>query len=67
MVILIDEKKGKKYETRGNAADFVDFLQKAEPPRKLMLPRAKIDTHKNLNFPPRVSDKKDEIWKNGKN
>jgi len=26
MVILIDEKKEKKYETRGNAADFVDFL-----------------------------------------
>ena len=26
MVILIDEKKEKKYETRGNGADFVDFL-----------------------------------------
>ena len=52
MVILIDEKKEKKYETRGNGADFVDFLQKAEIPRKWVLPRAKIDTHKNLNFPP---------------
>ena len=51
MVILIDEKKEKKYETRGNAADFVDFLWKAEPPRKLVLPRPKIDRHKNLNFP----------------
>ena len=26
IVILIDEKKRKKYETRGNAADFMDFL-----------------------------------------
>jgi len=26
IVILIDEKKEKKYETRCNAADFVDFL-----------------------------------------
>jgi len=26
MVILIDEKKEKKYETQCNAADFVDFL-----------------------------------------
>jgi len=26
MVILIYEKKEKKYETRGNGADFVDFL-----------------------------------------
>ena len=32
-----------------------------------MLPRAKIDTHTNLNFPPWVSDKKDEIWKKLKN
>ncbi len=45
------KKKRKKYETRGNGADFVDFLQKAEIPRKWVLPRAKIDTHKNLNFP----------------
>ena len=52
MVILIYEKKEKKYETRGNAVNFVDFLWKAEPPRKLVLPRLKIDTHKNLNFPP---------------
>ena len=51
MVILIDEKKEKKYETRRNATDFMDFLWKAEPPRKLVLPRPKIDTHKNLNFP----------------
>ena len=52
MVILFDEKKGKKYETRGNAADFVDFSWKAEHLRKWVLTRAKIDTHKNLNFPP---------------
>ena len=52
MVILIDEKEEEKYETRGNGADFVDFLQKADTPRKWVLPRAKIDTHKNLNFPP---------------
>ena len=51
MVILIDEKKRKKYETRGNAADSVDFLWKAEPPRKLVPPHRKIDTHKKLNFP----------------
>ena len=51
MVILIDEKKEKKYETRGNAADFVDFLQKAEPRRKLVPPRPKIDTQKNMNLP----------------
>ena len=63
MVILIDEKKEKKYETRGNAADFMDFLWKAEPRRKLVLPRRKIDTHKKLNLPAWVSDKKDEIWK----
>ena len=63
MTILYDEKKEKKYETRGNAADFMGFLWKAEPPRKLVLPRPKIDRHKNLNFPTWVSDKKDEIWK----
>ena len=51
MVILIDEKKRKKYDTRGNAADFMDFLQKAEPRRKLVLPRRKIDTYKKLNLP----------------
>ena len=51
MVILIDEKKRKKYDTRGNAADFMDFLQKAETRRKLVLPRPKIDTHKKLNLP----------------
>ena len=44
-------KKEKIYETPGNAADFMDFLQKAEPRRKLVLPRRKIDTHTNLNFP----------------
>ena len=66
MVILIDEKKEKKYETRGNAGDFVDFLWKAEPPRKLVPPRRKIDTHKKLNLPAWVSDKKDEIWKKWK-
>ena len=46
MVILYDEKKLKKYETRGNAGDFVDFLWKAEPPRILVPPRRQIDTHK---------------------
>ena len=46
MVILIDEKKLKKYETGGNAGEFVDFLWKAEPPRILAPPRRKIDTHK---------------------
>ena len=51
MVILFDEKKEKKYETRGNAGDFVDFLWKAETPRKLVPPRRKIDTHKKLNLP----------------
>lgn len=60
MVILIDEKKEKKYETRGNATDFMDFLWKAEPPRKLLLSRRKTYTHKNMNFATRVSDKKDE-------
>ena len=44
------KKKKKKYETQGNAADFMDFLQKAEPRRKLVLPRRKIDRHKNLNL-----------------
>ena len=34
MVILIDE-KDKKYETRGNAADFVDFLRKIQEVKKL--------------------------------
>jgi hypothetical protein len=51
MVILIDGKKRKKYETQGNAADFMDLIWKAEPRRKLVLPRRKIDTHHNLNFP----------------
>ena len=46
MVILFYEKKEKKYETRRNDADFMDFLWKAEPPRKLVPPRRKIDTHK---------------------
>ena len=61
MVILIDGKKIKKYETRGNAADFMDLIWKAEPRRKLVLPRLQIDTYKKLNLPARVSDKKDEI------
>ena len=46
MLILIDEKKEKKYETRGNAGDFVDFLWKAEPRRILGPPRRKIDARK---------------------
>ena len=46
MVILFDEKKLKKYETRGNAGDFVDFIWKAEPPRILVTPRREIDTRK---------------------
>ena len=46
MVILFDEKKLTKYETQGNAGDFGDFLWKAEPPRILVPPRRKIDTHK---------------------
>ena len=46
MMILFDEKKLKKYETRGNAGDFVDFLWKAEPRRKLVPPRRKIDARK---------------------
>ena len=46
MVILYDEKKLKKYETRCNASDFVDFLLKAEPPRILVPPRRQIDTYK---------------------
>ena len=46
MVILFDEKKLKKYETRHNAGEFVDFLWKAEPRRKLVPPRRQIDTHK---------------------
>ena len=63
MVILFDEKKLKKYETRHNAGDFVDFLWKAEPPRILGPPRRKIDTHKKLNLPALDSDKKDKILK----
>ena len=46
MVILFDEKIQKKYKTRGNAGDFVDFLWKAEPPRILVPPRRQINTHK---------------------
>ena len=46
MVILFDEKKLKKYETRANAGDFADFLWKAEPPRILVPPRRKIDARK---------------------
>ena len=63
MVIFIYEKKEKKYETRGNGADFVDFLQKADTPRKWVLPRAKIDTHKKLNFPHEYPTKKTKFGK----
>ena len=51
MVILFDEKKIKKYETRGNAGDFVDFLWKAELRRILVSPRPQINTYQKLNLP----------------